>query len=134
MLPVPTARFVALAALLAVVVLVVPLAAPWGFVAACAALVVVGAADVAAAVDPSTISVEREVTPTVTLGGDGEARWRLTNPTPRRVRVGVADELAPSLHAGRRRFAVVVPAGATRTERTALHPSRRGRFTPTDLV
>jgi hypothetical protein len=59
MFPVPTARFVALAACLALVVLVVPLAVPWGFVAACAALVVAGAADVGLAVDPSAIDVER---------------------------------------------------------------------------
>jgi uncharacterized protein (DUF58 family) len=134
MFPVPTARFVALAAGLALVVLVVPLAVPWGFVGACAALAVAGAVDVALAVDPGTIDVEREVTPTVTVGGEGEARWRVANPANRRVRVAVADELAPSLHPRNRRFAVALPAGATRTVRAELHPVRRGRFEPTDLV
>ncbi len=134
MFPVPTARSVVLAAFLAVVVLVLPLAVPWGFVAACGALVLAGAADVALAVDPGTIAVERQLTPTITLGGEGEARWRVTNPTHRRVHVAVADDLAPSLRPQGRRFRMVVPAGATRTERTPLHPARRGRFEPTELV
>ena len=134
MFPVPTARPVVLAACLAIVVLVVPLAAPWGFVAACAGLVLVCAADVALAVDPGAVGIERQLTPTVTLGGEGEARWRVTNPTSRRLRVAVADELAPSLRPEERRFSMTVPPGATRTERASLHPSRRGRFVPTELV
>jgi len=134
MFPVPTARLVVLAAGLAFVVLVVPLAAPWGFVAACGAVVVAAAVDVALGVDPGVIGVQRELTSTLTLGGDGEVRWRVTNPTARRVHIAVADELAPSLGAGERRFAIELPPGATRTERTGLRPSRRGRFEPTDLV
>src|SRR5579862_5758550 len=134
MFPVPTARLVALAACLAVAVLVVPVAVPWGFVGACAVLVAAGAADTALAVDPAAIGVERRLPPTLTLGGDGEVQWRVTNPTERRVRVAVADELAPSLGAVTRRAALTLPAGATRTARTALQPSRRGRFAPTDLV
>lgn len=134
MFPVPTARLVALAACLAVAVLVVPVAVPWGFVGACAVLVAAGAADTALAVDPAAIGVERRLPPTLTLGGDGDVQWRVTNPTERRVRVAVADELAPSLGAVTRRAALTLPAGATRTARTALHPSRRGRFAPTDLV
>ncbi|HZQ59099.1 MAG TPA: DUF58 domain-containing protein [Acidimicrobiales bacterium] len=134
MVPVPTARFVAFAASLSLAVLVVPLAVPWGFVAACVLLGVLGLADTALAVDPGAIGVERQITPTVTLGGEGEVRWRVTNPAPRRVRVSLADELAPSLHAGERRFSMTLPPEATLTERTALRPSRRGRFELTDLV
>ena len=134
MFPVPTVRFVALAAALAFLVLLVPVAVPWGFAAACAVLCIAGGADTALAVDPGTITVERHVTPTLTLGGDGEARWRVTNPTARRVHVAVADELAPSLRPGTRRFDVTLPPGATRFASTSLHPARRGRFEPTDVV
>src|SRR5579871_121365 len=132
MFPVPTARFVAVTACLAVVVLVLPVAVPWGFVAGC--LLAVAVVDTAAAADPSVVGVDRQLTSTVTLGGDGEVRWRVTNPTARRIRVAVADELAPSLGAGRRRFALTLPPGASLTERTELHPSRRGRFEPDDVV
>jgi len=134
MFPVPTARFVAVTACLAVVVLVLPVAVPWGFVAGCLLAVALAVVDTAAAADPSVVGVDRQLTSTVTLGGDGEVRWRVTNPTARRVRVAVADELAPSLGAGRRRFALTLPPGASLTERTELHPSRRGRFEPDDVV
>jgi uncharacterized protein (DUF58 family) len=80
------------------------------------------------------VGVERSLTPTITLGGQGEVRWRVINPARRRLRVAVADELAPSLQAGRRRVAMTLPPEATLTERTGLRPTRRGRFEPTDLV
>jgi len=134
MFPVPTARLVALAAGLALAVLVVPLRAPWGFVAACGVIIGAAALDTALGLDPGVIAIERELTPTLTLGGEGDVRWRVTNPTARRAHVAVADELAPSLGAGERRFTMALAPGATRTEHTTLRPSRRGRFEPTDLV
>src|SRR4029453_17114180 len=50
------------------------------------------------------------------------------------VRVRVADELAPSLRAVTRRVRVVVPARGTVTAATAVRPSRRGRFLPSEVV
>jgi uncharacterized protein (DUF58 family) len=70
----------------------------------------------------------------LTLGTRGEVAWRVHNPGRRAARVDVADELAPSLSAGTRRVSVRVPPGATITVRTELHPMRRGRFTPAELV
>ena len=135
MFPVPTARLAIGAALLSFAVLVVPLATPWGFVVAVGLLVVFAAADIALAVDPASVGVRRELPSTLTLAaGGGEVRWRVTNPTLRRVRVEVADELAPSLHPERRRFRVTMPPGATVTARAALTPTRRGRFTPDEVV
>jgi len=46
----------------------------------------------------------------------------------------LADELAPSLGAVTRRVRVVVPPGGRAVAATTISPSRRGRFTPTEVV
>jgi uncharacterized protein (DUF58 family) len=133
--PVPTFRLVVIAALLALAVLVVPLATPWGFVAAVGALGLAAIADLVMAVDPAAVRVQRDLPPTLTLAaGGGEVRWRVTNPSARRVRVAVADELAPSLRPGMRRFRATVPSVGTVMARTELDPTRRGRFDPDEVV
>ena len=135
MFPVPTARFVILAAALAVLVLIAPVPTPWGFVAAVGALVAAGGADVVLATDPSAVGIVRDAPATVTLGSGGaEVSWRVTNRGARPVRVGLADELAPSLRPGTRRVRVSVPPSGTVTARTRLDPTRRGRFEPAEVV
>jgi uncharacterized protein (DUF58 family) len=60
--------------------------------------------------------------------------WVVENRGPRRAVVHVADELAPSLHAARRRFRLELAPRASATVTTRIKPSRRGRFTPSEVV
>lgn len=132
---VPTARLAVVAALAALVVLVlpgdgilVPLLVVNGLV------LLVALADAVLAVDPSALEVERDLPPVLVLRGTGEVEWRVRNPTERRVRVALADELAPSLDASTRRLQGVVPPGARLVGSAELRPARRGRFHVEDLV
>jgi len=134
-LPVPTPRLVVAVALASAIVLVVPLGPPIGLVVVDTVLLGLGAVDALLALDPRRVAVERELPGALTVGGGGgEVRWRVRNPTGRRVRVAVADELAPSLRPGTRRVPLVLPPGGTVTARTTIDPSRRGRFQPTEVV
>jgi uncharacterized protein (DUF58 family) len=132
--PVPTRRLAVVALVVAVARLLLPDDLPFGLLGLDGALLAVAALDWLLAPSPGRVGVERTAPAVVALDTEGEVRWRVTNPTARRLRVGVADELAPSLRARRRRFRVVLPARATATARTTIRPSRRGRFTPTELV
>ena len=60
--------------------------------------------------------------------------WTVSNPLGRPLVVRLADELAPSLAASARRARVRAPARRSVTLSASLAPTRRGRFTPTDLV
>ena len=133
-MPVPTRRLALLALALAVVRLVLPDDVPGGPLLLLAVVVVAALADWAAAVPPAQVSVERTVPAVIGLGAEADLRWRVTNLARRRVRAHVADELAPSLRAGRRRFVVDLPSRGTASVRTTVRPSRRGRFTPTEVV
>jgi len=128
--PVPTRRLAAVALALAAAALVVG-DALWVLDAA---LVAAAVADWALAVRPGDVDVERDAPAVVVLGGAGELTWRLRNRASRRVRVRVADELAPSLGAGHRRVTVDLPARGVATVRTALRPTRRGRYAPSEVV
>jgi uncharacterized protein (DUF58 family) len=133
--PVPTVRLVAAAAILSLAVLLTPIPTPWGFVAAVSALGLVIMVDLLLGADPAGIGLQRRLPPTLTLGaGGGEVRWSVTNPTGRRLRVAVADELAPSLRPGTRRFRVVAPPAGTVMAHTQLDPTRRGKFEPDEVV
>src|SRR5262245_33832245 len=129
MRPVPTRRTALVAVALAVVVLALPgdgVLVP--LLVVNAALLVLVAVDVALAVDPRQLDVERDLPPVLVLRGSGEVTWRLRNPTARTVRVALADDLAPSLGASTRRWRGTVPGGAMLRTSATLHPSRRGRF------
>lgn len=129
-LPAPTWRLGALAAAvspLAWALPLSPLAAPGllsGLVLALAAL------DVALAPAPARLAVERELPGAVSLDGEGVVRWRVANPTGRRLRVALADDLAPSLGAQTRRARLVVPPRGRASRATTIRPTRRGRFRP----
>jgi uncharacterized protein (DUF58 family) len=91
-------------------------------------------ADRFATVAPSSVEVTRQLPGALGLGEVSSLAWTVTNPTDRPLRVAVADELAPSLQAGRRRFTVALGPRAQATVRTGLRPERRGRFTPTAVA
>ena len=132
-MPVPTARFVV--GLLAVAGLCLVAPEPL-LVLAVGDLVLLGLAviDVAMATRPSVVAVARELPSAVGLGGEATVTWRIGNPTGRVLSVQVADELAPSLRAGRRRLSLRVPPRGEVAASTVLRPSRRGRFCPAELV
>ena len=99
-----------------------------------AVLLSVAVTDWVLATSPATIGVHRLFPDVVTLRSRSRLAWQVENPTSRRQRVGIADELAPSLRAGTRRTELVVPAGGAVVVRTAIRPVRRGRFDITDLT
>jgi uncharacterized protein (DUF58 family) len=133
-MPVPTRRLAAVAAVAAIVVLLAPVQPGWTIVVV--ELVLLGAAvvDVLVAPAPARIEVDRDLPGVLPLDGDGELAWHVRNPTSRRLTVSIADQLAPSLRATSRRARLTVPANARVTATAGLHPSRRGRFTPTEMA
>ncbi|MBV8159360.1 MAG: DUF58 domain-containing protein [Acidimicrobiia bacterium] len=133
-MPVPTRRLAFLAAVAAIVVLLAP--APPGWTLAAVELGLLGAAvvDAVLAPSPARVGVDRELPGVLPLEGQGEVAWHVRNPTARRLRVWLADELAPSLRPTARRAGLALPANAQVTARAGLCPSRRGRFTPSELV
>ncbi len=83
---------------------------------------------------PWAIEVARQLPGVLPLDADGEVVWTIGNPTGRAVTVAIADELAPSLRADRRRVQVTVaPHGRVRAT-TMIHPVRRGTFRPSELT
>ena len=101
-----------------------------------AVIVVVALIDFVLAPSPDRFVVSRIHPAAITLGQTGELQWNVTahsGSRPRRARVEIADELAPSLHADTRRVGVDVPARGTGSVRTRLAPTRRGRFTPAEM-
>jgi len=134
LVPVPTWRLAALAALASLVVLLAPLDPVVTLVAANAVVLGAGLVDWWRAPRPGDLRVDRELPGVVGLDQEAELRWRVTNPARRPVTVRLADELAPSLRASTRRATLRVPAGGRATAGAALRPSRRGRFTPSELV
>ncbi|MFL6206548.1 MAG: DUF58 domain-containing protein [Acidimicrobiales bacterium] len=129
MRPVPTRRTGLLAVAVAVLVLVLPVDGVLRpLLIADSVLLALVLVDVALAVDPRRLHVERDLPPVIALRAEGEAAWRVRNPTDRTVHLAMADELAPSLGASTRRLRGTVPGGATLRTTATLRPSRRGRF------
>jgi len=91
-------------------------------------------ADLALAPRPSSLGVARHFPATLRLGTQAELSWTLRNPHRRAVVVHIADELAPSLSASARRARLRPGPGQAVTVRATVTPTRRGRFTPTQLV
>src|ERR1700736_6557354 len=124
-MPVPTGRLALAAALLSLLVVAMPLAAPVGLVVANGALLLVAAADWALAPAPGRVAVERDLPAVLPLGGNGEVTWTVHNPLARPLRLGLADDLAPSLRAGTRPVRLTVPGRGAAFARTPIRPSRR---------
>jgi uncharacterized protein (DUF58 family) len=133
--PVPTRRTGLVAALVAVVVLVLPVDGVGRIIlVANAALLLAVFVDVALAVDPRRLEVARDHPPVIALRAVGELTWRVRNPSDRTLRLALADELAPSLRSSTRRLRATLPGGAALTSTATLRPSRRGRFELRGLV
>lgn len=127
----PTRR----AAILAAVVAVGLAAFPGGDVdvgaaIAAVAVLIVGVVllDGVLGTSPGQLVVQRAHPPVLEVGHQGSLTWTIRSESHRRLRIRVADDLAPSMHAGARRFDAVVPAGDTFRISTTIRPSRRGRF------
>ena len=141
--PVPTWRLVAAAGVGALAVLLVPARPPLGLWVVNGALVAAAVTDWLLAVRPGRLEVERDLPGIVPLGAEARILWRISRGGGnggrrplggRGVRVRLADELAPSLGAATRRARVVVPGSGRVAAATTIRPSRRGRFTPTEVV
>src|SRR5690606_20529792 len=130
--PVPTRRLAALVAVSVVVVLVV--GRPGALWLVEGVLLVAVLVDLLAAVSPKRVTVERELPASGVLDAPVAVSWRVEHSAGRPVTVWVADQLAPSLRASRRRFHVRVHSRETVEVDAVLRPSRRGRFEPTDVV
>ena len=133
-MPVPTRRLAVVAAIAAIVVLLAPVRPGWTIIVVELVLLGAATADAFVAPAPGLIDVDRELPGVLPLDGEGEVAWQVRNPTRRRVTVWVADELAPSLRPTSRRARLVLPASGRVTASAGLHPSRRGRFTPTEMT
>jgi uncharacterized protein (DUF58 family) len=132
--PVPTARLAVVAAIGAVVVAIVPGSVLGRLLFVDGVLLAVALVDWLLAPRAGSLTFERNLPSTIALGSTAEVTWRVRTTARRPVTVAVADELAPSLGAGTRRFEGKVPAGGVLTTTTAVTPTRRGRFSPTELV
>ena len=133
-LPVPTGRLALAAAVGSLVVLALPVGVPLGLLTVNGALLLLAIVDGLLAPAPARIGVSRDFPSVLPLRAEGRLAWTVTNPVGRRLRVGVADQLAPSLHAGTRRVQLVLPGHGRLTAETTIRPSRRGRFEPREVV
>jgi len=125
---VPTGRLAVVAAVASVAVLVLPVTPVIALVAVDLVVLVIALVDWGRATTPSRLGFERHIPAVVALGGQVQVRWRVGNTGARKVDVALADQLAPSLHAGSRRARLMVPPGGSASTNTTLCPSRRGRF------
>lgn len=98
------------------------------------ALLALALVDVALAPSPGVVEVGRDLPTQVPLGGTARSALVVRNPTGRALRLGVADELAPSLRADTRRWTVRVPARSEARVDTRIRPGRRGRFHPNEVA
>jgi uncharacterized protein (DUF58 family) len=123
----------AVAAVIAGLVLLAP-APDLALIAANGALLVAAIVDWALTPRARRLQVERSVPGIVALDSEAEVVWKVRNPSRRRLRVRLADELVPSLGADSRRARLVLPPLGSATARTRLRPQRRGRFDPTTIT
>jgi len=114
--------------------LVWPLGLGLGALAVVALVAALLVADFLLAPRPGSIAVTRSLPTMMSLATVANVSWTVFNPHRRACVVLFADELAPSLGASARRARVRAPAGRPVLVSASLAPSRRGRFTPTELV
>ena len=127
----PTRRAALVALALAVGLLFYPgrEIVPWAGAALVTALVVaVVLVDAMLGTSPGQLVLQRRHPPVVVAGRRAEVEWEVRSRSRRSLKVQAADQLAPSLRAGSRRFQVKVPAGGVARISTHISPLRRGRF------
>jgi uncharacterized protein (DUF58 family) len=88
--------------------------------------VVVALVDLALAVSPTRLNIEREAVDQVRLGSSTTTSLRVTNTSRRRMRGQLRDAWQPSAGATGDRHRLALPGGERRRFTTALHPTRRG--------
>lgn len=105
-----------------------------GLVVVNVALLALAAGDLLLAPTPGALVVGRDLPGVVALGASARITWTVRNPTGRRLRVVVADGLAPSLRAERRRAELRLPSRGRASASTVIRPGRRGRFELSELA
>ena len=127
-LPVPQPRLVLAAAVLSIAIALFPGDSTLGLLVVNGVLLVAALVDWRLAPAPAAVAIDRQAPGVVSLGQEATVSWTVANPSDRPLRLAFADELAPSLHAARRRVALAVPGRSRSTASVEVRPSRRGRF------
>jgi uncharacterized protein (DUF58 family) len=132
--PVLTGRAALVVVAAGLFLVVWPLGLRLGALLALAVVVALLVVDLLLAPRPGSIGVTRSLPAVISLGSSANVSWTVFNPHRRASVVLFADELAPSLGASARRARVQAPPGRAVRVSASLAPTRRGRFTPTELV
>lgn len=127
-MPVPLPRLAAVAALGSLLALALGGPVVGTLLIVNVVVLAVAAVDLVRGAPVERLEVQRDAPGVVPLGGDGRIEWTVRSRAGVPVRVGLADHLAPSLGADRRRAWVTVPAGGRARASTDVHPHRRGRY------
>jgi uncharacterized protein (DUF58 family) len=93
-----------------------------------AVLVAVALLDASIGTSPRQVLVGRHHPPVVVAGRSATLGWEVRSESRRRLRISVGDDLAPSLRAEVRRFAITLPPGGVARVDTTVSPLRRGAF------
>lgn len=137
-MPIPTIRMAAFVAAGAIGQFVVAVVArglsPWTLSAWLVMSFALMLADRATTPNPDSVGFQRVLTPVAAIGQESSILWTITNPVSRPLRVAVADDLAPSLHAAVRRTTVSLPPKASADIEVPFSPTRRGLFNPSSVV
>lgn len=128
-MPAVTPRLAVVAAVGAFLALVSPFPGWWVLAAWNTVLLAAAAGDWFAAPRVHRLRIERDLPAALTLGAAADVTWLVRNPTGRRLRVQLADELPGSL-APSRRARLVIPPRARARAAIRIRPRRRGRFSP----
>lgn len=131
-MPIPTRRLVIVIALCAIPLVAFGNGVVWLVINA--AVLVVSVVDWVLVPRGSAFTVERDLPDVVSLGGQAELAWQLTNHTGRAMAISLADDLAPSLGATTRRVRFRLPAHGQARATATITPSRRGDFEIAGLV
>lgn len=91
-------------------------------------LAAVGLVDAAIGTSPRVLLLRREHPPVVVAGREATVTWEVRSESARTLRVGLADDLAPSLRARVRRASVRIPPRGSARISTTIRPLRRGLF------
>ncbi|MDA3038427.1 MAG: DUF58 domain-containing protein [Actinomycetota bacterium] len=145
--PIPTLRLAGLAGATAVLFLVLPDQGSTGilgievdnrFLTINAVVLLLATVDYLLAPNPGTLTVSRLHPGAVAMGRESNVEWVVARPKRRTTLwsagVWLADDLAPSLRADTRRVKIKVAAGGSTSARVRIRPTRRGRFTPSEMT
>jgi len=132
--PVPLPRLAAVAVVASLAVAFLPFSTARSLLLVNLGVALLAIVDAWLAPHPASVRVTRQFPEVVALGEEVRLAWRLENPAGRSLWVEVADELAPSLGAARRRLGVQLPPSGSAVVATTMRPTRRGRFDVGELA